>query len=590
MNILVVGSGGREHALVWKISKSDLVKKIYCAPGNAGTANLAQNIAIDSEDIEALASFALDKGIHLTVVGPEAPLAAGIVDLFESRGLKAFGPSKAAAQLEASKTFAKNIMEKYNIPTAKGRSFTDINRAKSYVKQIGAPLVVKADGLAAGKGVFVCSTEDEALKALDEMMVNAIFGDAGSLVVVEECLVGEEASFIALTDGKTVLSLPTSQDHKRIFDNDQGPNTGGMGAYSPAPVLDFMLRRRAMSEVMVPLVNAMACEGVPFKGVLYAGLMIHKDQIKVLEFNVRLGDPETQPILMRLKSDLVPLMEACVDGTLHRFKTEIDPRSTMCVVMASGGYPGSYKKGASIKGLDKAAALSDTIVFHAGTTISDSDKEVVTNGGRVLGVTAVGDTIKDAMDRAYDACDKISWEGNFYRKDIGARAIARLSVPPRVGVIMGSDSDLPIMEEALKILKKFDIPYEVTVASAHRTPARAEEFAKSARKKGMGVIIAGAGHAAHLAGVLAAHTTLPVLGVPIDSSALQGLDSLLSTVQMPPGVPVATVAIGKPGAINAGVLAAQILAVSDSELAAKLDKYKKDMADTVNKKAESLGW
>ncbi|MBF0241989.1 MAG: phosphoribosylamine--glycine ligase [Desulfamplus sp.] len=590
MNILVVGSGGREHALVWKISKSDLVKKIYCAPGNAGTANLAQNIAIDSEDIEALASFALDKGIHLTVVGPEAPLAAGIVDLFESRGLKAFGPSKAAAQLEASKTFAKNIMEKYNIPTAKGRSFTDINRAKSYVKQIGAPLVVKADGLAAGKGVFVCATEDEALKALDEMMINAIFGDAGSLVVVEECLVGEEASFIALTDGKTVLSLPTSQDHKRIFDNDQGPNTGGMGAYSPAPVLDFMLRRRAMSEVMVPLVNAMACEGVPFKGVLYAGLMIHKDQIKVLEFNVRLGDPETQPILMRLKSDLVPLMEACVDGTLHRFKTEIDPRSTMCVVMASGGYPGSYKKGASIKGLDKAAALSDTIVFHAGTTISDSDKEVVTNGGRVLGVTAVGDTIKDAMDRAYDACDKISWEGNFYRKDIGARAIARLSVPPRVGVIMGSDSDLPIMEEALKILKKFDIPYEVTVASAHRTPARAEEFAKSARKKGMGVIIAGAGHAAHLAGVLAAHTTLPVLGVPIDSSALQGLDSLLSTVQMPPGVPVATVAIGKPGAINAGVLAAQILAVSDSELAAKLDKYKKDMADTVNKKAESLGW
>ncbi|MBF0211859.1 MAG: phosphoribosylamine--glycine ligase [Desulfamplus sp.] len=590
MNILVVGSGGREHALVWKISKSDLVKKIYCAPGNAGTANLAQNIAIDSEDIEALASFALDKGIHLTVVGPEAPLAAGIVDLFESRGLKAFGPSKAAAQLEASKTFAKNIMEKYNIPTAKGRSFTDINRAKSYVKQIGAPLVVKADGLAAGKGVFVCATEDEALKALDEMMVNAIFGDAGSLVVVEECLVGEEASFIALTDGKTVLSLPTSQDHKRIFDNDQGPNTGGMGAYSPAPVLDFMLRRRAMSEVMVPLVNAMACEGVPFKGVLYAGLMIHKDQIKVLEFNVRLGDPETQPILMRLKSDLVPLMEACVDSTLHRFKTEIDPRSTMCVVMASGGYPGSYKKGASIKGLDKAAALSDTIVFHAGTTISDSDKEVVTNGGRVLGVTAVGDTIKDAMDRAYDACDKISWEGNFYRKDIGARAIARLSVPPRVGVIMGSDSDLPIMEEALKILKKFDIPYEVTVASAHRTPARAEEFAKSARKKGMGVIIAGAGHAAHLAGVLAAHTTLPVLGVPIDSSALQGLDSLLSTVQMPPGVPVATVAIGKPGAINAGVLAAQILAVSDSELAAKLDKYKKDMADTVNKKAESLGW
>ncbi len=598
MKILVVGSGGREHALVWKISKSELVKKIYCAPGNAGTATLAENIAISSDDIEALADFAIDKNIDLTVVGPESPLAAGIVDLFESKGLKAFGPSKKAAQLEASKIFAKNIMEKYNIPTAQGKSFTDIEKAKLYVKQIGAPLVVKADGLAAGKGVFVCSTEDEAFKALDEMMNGAIFGDAGSLVVVEECLVGEEASFIALTDGKTVLPLPTSQDHKRVFDNDQGPNTGGMGAYSPAPVLDFMLRRKAMNEVMIPAVKAMAAEGVPFKGVLYAGLMIHKEQIKVLEFNVRLGDPETQPILMRLKSDLVPLMEACVDGTLHKFNTEIDPRSTMCVVMAAGGYPGSYKKGAVIKGLDRAAALSDTTVFHAGTLFKDGkttsdavlDSQIITNGGRVLGVTALGDGIKDAMDKAYEACEKISWEGSFYRKDIGARAIARLSIPPRVGVIMGSDSDLPVMEESLKILKKFDIPYEVTVASAHRTPARAEAFAKTARKKGMGVIIAGAGHAAHLAGVLAAHTTLPILGVPIDSSALQGLDSLLSTVQMPPGVPVATLAIGKPGAVNAGVLAAQILAISDCELAAKLDKYKKDMADKVNKKAESLGW
>ncbi|MBF0574340.1 MAG: phosphoribosylamine--glycine ligase [Desulfamplus sp.] len=588
MNILVVGSGGREHALIWKISKSEVVKKIYCAPGNAGTANLAQNVPISSDDIEALAAFAIENSIDLTVVGPEAPLAAGIVDLFESKGLKAFGPSKKAAQLEASKRFAKNIMEKYNIPTARGKSFTDIDRAKSYVKQIGSPLVVKADGLASGKGVFVCQTEDDAVKALDEIMSEKIFGDAGSLVVIEECLVGEEASFIALTDGKTVLPLPTSQDHKRVFDNDQGPNTGGMGAYSPAPVLDFMLRRKAMNEVMIPAVKAMASEGIPFKGVLYAGLMIHKDEIKVLEFNVRLGDPETQPILMRLKSDLVPLMEACVDGTLHKLKTEIDPRSTMCVVMAAGGYPGSYKKGAVIKGLDKAAALSDIVVFHAGTTLNNGD--VITNGGRVLGVTALGEGIKDAMDKAYDACDKISWEESFYRNDIGARAIVRLSIPPRVGVIMGSDSDLPVMEETLKILKKFDISYEVTVASAHRTPARAEEFAKNARKKGMGVIIAGAGHAAHLAGVLAAHTTLPVLGVPIDSSALQGLDSLLSTVQMPPGVPVGTLAIGKSGALNAGVLAAQILAVSDCELAAKLDKYKKDMADKVNKKAETLGW
>ncbi len=588
MKILVVGSGGREHALVWKIAQSPLVDKIYCAPGNAGTAIAAENVAISAEDIDALVAFAGDNDIDLTVVGPEAPLAMGIVDLFEEKGLKAFGASRKGAQLEASKIFAKNIMEKYGIPTARGRAFTDVGKARDYIRSMGAPLVVKADGLAAGKGVFVCATEDEALSALDAMMKDGIFGDAGSLVVVEECLEGEEASFIALTDGKTVLPMPTSQDHKRIFDNDEGPNTGGMGAYSPAPVLDFMLRDRAMKEVMIPAVKGMAAEGIPFKGVLYAGLMIHKDQIKVLEFNVRLGDPETQPILMRLKSDLVPLMEACVDGTLHKYTTDIDPGSTMCVVMAAGGYPGSYDKGAVISGLDDAAKLEDTVVFHAGTAMA-GDK-VTAVGGRVLGVTARGDGVKDAMDKAYAACANISWKDCFYRKDIGAKALARLSVPPRVGVIMGSDSDLPVMEHTLKMLKKFDIPYEVTVASAHRTPARAEAFAKTAREKGMGVIIAGAGHAAHLAGVLAAHTTLPVVGVPIDSSALKGMDSLLATVQMPPGVPVGTMALGRSGAMNAGIFAAQILAVSDAALAKKLADYKQEMADKINKRAENLAW
>ena len=588
MKVLVVGSGGREHALVWKIAQSHLVDKVYCAPGNAGTAIDAENVAIDGADIEGLAAFAQDNDIDLTVVGPEDPLARGIVDLFEEKGLKAFGASKKGAQLEASKIFAKNIMEKYGIPTARGKAFTDVDKARDYIRRMGAPLVVKADGLAAGKGVFVCDTEDEALKALNAMMQEGIFGEAGSLVVVEECLEGEEASFIALTDGKTVLPMPTSQDHKRIFDNDEGPNTGGMGAYSPAPVLDFMLRDRAMKEVMIPAVAGMAKEGIPFKGVLYAGLMIHKDQIKVLEFNVRLGDPETQPILMRLKSDLVPLMEACVDGTLHKYTTDIDPRSTMCVVMAAGGYPGDYDKGAVITGLKDAAGLEDTVVFHAGTTLDGDDVKAV--GGRVLGVTALGDGVKDAMDKAYAACAKISWKDCFYRKDIGAKALARLSVPPRVGVIMGSDSDLPVMEQTLKILKKFDIPYDVTVASAHRTPDRAEAFARTARDKGMGVIIAGAGHAAHLAGVLAAHTTLPVVGVPIDSSALKGMDSLLATVQMPPGVPVGTMALGKSGAMNAGIFAAQILAVSDPVLAEKMAAYKKEMADKVNKKAENLAW
>ncbi|MBF0201866.1 MAG: phosphoribosylamine--glycine ligase [Desulfamplus sp.] len=599
MKVLIVGSGGREHALAWKISQSRQVETIYCTPGNAGTASIAVNVDIGVDRIEDIALFALDNKIDLTVVGPEDPLARGIVDIFESKGLRIFGPSKQAAQLESSKIFAKNIMEKYGIAAARGRAFTDIEKAVNYVKQMGAPIVVKADGLAAGKGVFVCATEEEAMNALNSLMVESVFGDAGARVVVEECLGGEEASFIALTDGETVLPLPTSQDHKRAFDDDQGPNTGGMGAYSPAPVLDFMLRRRVMNEVMIPAVKGMAAEGMPFKGVLYAGLMIHNDVIKVLEFNVRLGDPETQPILMRLKSDLVPLMDACVDGRLHQFKTEIDHRSAMCVVMAAGGYPGPYEKGLPIDGLEAASALSDTMVFHAGTS-KDSRMDdhgnipetgtVLTNGGRVLGVTALGDTIKDAMDRAYEACGKISWKDSFHRRDIGARAIARLSIAPKVGVIMGSDSDLPIMEETLKILKKFKIPYEVTVASAHRTPARAEAFAKNARKKGMGVIIAGAGHAAHLAGVIAAHTTLPVLGVPIDSSALQGLDSLLSTVQMPPGVPVATLAVGKPGAVNAGVLAAQILGVSDPEIAIMLDRYKQDMAEKVNQKAEQLIW
>lgn len=585
MKILVVGSGGREHALTWKISQSTLVDKIYCAPGNAGTTQYAENLAIKADDIEALGLFAKENGIDLTVVGPEVPLSMGIVDHFESMGLRAFGPNKKAARLEASKIFAKNLMNKYNIPTAQGRSFNNIDKAKKYVKQIGAPVVVKADGLAAGKGVFVCTTEAEANQALDSLINENLFGDAGTLVVVEECLQGEEASFIALTDGKTVLALPSSQDHKRIFDNDEGPNTGGMGAYSPAPVLDFMLRQRAMDEVMIPAVRGMAAEGCLFKGVLYAGLMIHKDQIKVLEFNVRMGDPETQPILMRLKSDLVPLMEACVDGGLDRYKAEIDSRSTLCVVMAAQGYPGDYGKGGVITGIDQAET-ADTKVFHAGTALKG--KDVVAAGGRVLGVTALGDTVHQARERAYAACAKIAWDAAFYRKDIGAKAIARLAIKPRVGVIMGSASDLSVMEGALSILKKLEIPYEVTIASAHRTPARAEAFAATARERGVSVIIAGAGHAAHLAGAMAAQTTLPVLGVPIDSSALMGLDSLLSTVQMPPGVPVATLAVGKPGAVNAGVLAAQILGVSDPEIAEKLDQYKQAMAAKVDKSADDL--
>ncbi|MBW2166365.1 MAG: 5-(carboxyamino)imidazole ribonucleotide mutase, partial [Deltaproteobacteria bacterium] len=388
------------------------------------------------------------------------------------------------------------------------------------------------------------------------------------------------------TDGKNLLPLPSSQDHKAIYDNDQGPNTGGMGAYSSAPIIDRYMHKKIMEEVMMPTIQAMASEGRPYKGVLYAGLMIDKDRIKVLEFNARFGDPEAQPLLMRIKNDIVPIMEATIEGTLDKCKLEIDDRAAVCLVMASKGYPGSYKKGIPISGLKDIKRMKDVVVFHAGT--DKKDKKIVTNGGRVLGVTALGNSVKKAISKAYMAASRITWNGVYYRKDIGQKALKRIEQPPKVGIVMGSDSDYKVMEETVAALKKFDIPFEMTVASAHRSPEKAHEFASSAQKRGLKVIIAGAGHAAHLAGAIAAYTSLPVIGVPIDSSALQGLDSLLSTVQMPPGIPVATVAIGKPGARNAGILAAQILAVSDAGLEKMLDNYKKEMAAKVEEKAGKL--
>ncbi len=586
MKVLVVGSGGREHAFVWKIARSPKVKKIYCAPGNAGIADLATCVPVDAEDIDKLLEFAKKEKIDLTVVGPEGPLCAGIVDIFEKEGLRIFGATKEAAQIESSKSFAKNLMNKYKIPTAVGEIFTSYKKAESYIHKTDAPLVVKADGLAAGKGVIVCATEKEALSALKQIMVERAFGDAGNKVVVEECLIGEEASFLAFTDGKTVLPLPSSQDHKPIYDDDKGPNTGGMGAYSPAPVVDRYMHKKIMKEVMIPTVRAMAAEGHPYKGILYAGLMINKDRIKVLEFNARFGDPETQPLLIRMKSDIIPVMEAIIEEKLDECKLDIDDRTSVCVVMASGGYPGSYKKGLPISGLEKVRRMKDVVVFHAGTVIKD--KEIVATGGRVLGVTALGDSVKKAISRAYLAASKITWDNVYYRKDIGRKALKRLDESPKVGIVMGSDSDLEVMEKAAAVLKKFGITFEMTVASAHRSPERAAGFASSAAKRGIKVIIAGAGHAAHLAGALAAHTSLPVIGVPIDSSVLKGFDSLLSTVQMPPGIPVATVSIGKPGAKNAGILAAQILALSDTELAKELEEFKEEMKAEVDQKARKL--
>ena len=510
----------------------------------------------------------------------------GIVDQFEAAGMRIFGASQKAARIESSKSFAKMIMQKYGIPTAQGQTFTRLAQAKAYVKKMGAPLVVKADGLAAGKGVIVCTTEKMALDALQQIMIDRQFGDAGSQVVIEECLVGEEASFLAFTDGKTVLPLPSSQDHKPVFDDDKGLNTGGMGAYSPAPVVDEYLHQRIMNEVMIPMVRGMAAEGCPYKGVLYAGLMIQGDTIKVLEFNGRFGDPEAQPLLVRMQNDIIPVIEAIIDERLDACRLEIDPRASVCVVMAAGGYPENYKKGIPITGIDKANRMRDVVVFHAGTALDG--KKILSNGGRVLGVTALGDTVELAIQKAYQAVAKINWPKVHYRTDIGKKALVRMQVTPRVGIVMGSDSDLKVMEGALGIFKKFGVPIEMTVASAHRSPQRAAEYARSARERGLQVIIAGAGHAAHLAGVLAAHTTLPVIGVPIDSSCLQGLDALLSTVQMPPGIPVATVSIGKPGAKNAAILAVQIMAVGDAALADQLTAFKQEMADQVEKKADKL--
>jgi len=407
-------------------------------------------------------------------------------------------------------------------------------------------------------------------------------------VVIEEFLQGEEASFIAFTDGKTVLPLPTSQDHKAIFDGDKGPNTGGMGAYSPAPVMTEALHQRVMEEVMLPTVRGMATEGRPYKGMLYAGLMIDGDRINVLEFNCRFGDPECQPLLMRLQSDLVDILEACIEGTLDQVRIAIDPRPTVCVVMASEGYPGKYTTGKAITGLQAAAKVEGVEVFHAGT--ATKGRQTVTNGGRVLGVTAVGDTIQMAIDRAYQAAKEIQWQGCYYRRDIGHRALARLTATPRpvVGIVMGSDSDVPVMRVAADFLQSLGIGFEFSITSAHRTPEQACAYARTARERGLRLIIAGAGMAAHLAGVMAAHTTLPVIGVPLDASSLNGLDALLSTVQMPPGIPVATMGIGKAGAKNAAVLAARILAIGDTALQDKLEQHARTMAEEVAAKNKAL--
>ncbi|MCA9082544.1 MAG: phosphoribosylamine--glycine ligase [Planctomycetaceae bacterium] len=424
MKILVVGQGGREHALVWKLAQSQGVSKVFCAPGNAGTAIDAENVPIASDDIGRLLSFAKQNSIDLTVVGPEAPLVAGIVDEFQRQGLKIFGPSKSAARLEGSKSFSKEIMKKAGVPTAAFRCFSRVEDATHYIDSMeDGPLVVKADGLAAGKGVYVCRNHAEAKAAVNDMLVKDLFGAAGRKVVIEDCLDGQEASILAIVDGDTIIPLETSQDHKRAQDGDRGPNTGGMGAYSPAPLVSEEIMDEIIRRILIPTVHTMRVEGHPFSGVLYAGLMLTDSGPKVLEYNVRLGDPEAQPVLMRLKSDLAQVLSLAASGRLEELEgLDWDERPAVCVVMASKGYPGSYSKGFRITGLEEAAEISDAKVFHAGTLLKNS--EVVNDGGRVLGVTALGSTIAEAKQRAYEAVNCISWDGGWNRTDIADKAIS----------------------------------------------------------------------------------------------------------------------------------------------------------------------
>jgi len=426
VKVLVVGGGGREHVLVWKVLRSPQVDQVVAAPGNAGIGEVAECAEVEAEDIDGLLRLAEGEKVDLTIVGPEAPLALGIVDRFRDAGLKIFGPTKEAAKIESSKVFAKELMAKYGIPTASFEVFDDPNRARDYIRKAGTPIVVKADGLAAGKGSIVCRTLDEAYGAVERIMEEKEFGDAGNLIVVEEMLVGEEASILAITDGEAIKPLLPSQDHKPVYDGDRGPNTGGMGAYAPAPVVTEEVARTVMEGILRPAVEGMAKEGTEYRGVLYAGLMITREGPKVLEFNCRFGDPESQAVLPLFEGDLVEVLEATIEGRLEEAEVRNSQGAAVCVVLASGGYPGKYEKGKVIEGLDELENMEDVLVFHAGTARRDG--KLVTDGGRVLGVTALGPDIPRAIERAYEAVAKVHFEGMHYRRDIGRKALRQIGL------------------------------------------------------------------------------------------------------------------------------------------------------------------
>jgi phosphoribosylamine--glycine ligase len=579
MKILLLGSGAREHALAMALRASPLTEALHCAPGNAGIASLATLHGVDITDAEGVTALAEALSADLVVIGPEAPLVAGVADALRKKEFAVFGPGAAGARLEGSKVFAKRFMERHGIPTAPFAVCTTLDEAKKALAARRAPFVVKADGLAAGKGAFLPDSAGEAERICRALLEERVLGDAGAQIVVEDHLPGWEVTVLAVTDGKTIRILPLSQDHKRACDGDRGPNTGGMGAYTPVPQATPALLEKIRTQVLEPTVRGLAEEGIPFCGVLYAGIMVVQGNPLLLEYNVRFGDPEAQVVLPALRVDWAKVFAACCRGELHRIAWPGEQKAAVGVVLASGGYPDAYTKGYPISGID-AAEREGVTVFHAGTVFGNAGVE--TAGGRVLTVVGVAESLREARQRAYAGVEKIFFKDVHFRRDIASKALSA----PLVGIVLGSASDAPLAKEIAKTFDELHIDYEVTVSSAHRTPDAVAAYARNAAPRGLKAIIAVAGLSAALPGVLAAHTALPVVGVPVASGTLGGMDALLAVAQMPPGVPVASMGIN--GGRNAALFTVRILALQDRDTATRLDAWIAEAARGVAFSREKL--
>jgi len=586
MNILIVGAGGREHALAWKCKQSPKVSSLHVTPGNGGIEQLANCWQLT--DHQAILKQAKAEKIDLVIVGQEDYLVEGLTELLEGEGIPVFGPSQAAAQLEGSKEFSKNFMKRHSIPTAGFEVFSEAEAAKAYLKTLDAPYVIKASGLAAGKGVLICKDYEEAAAGIDEIMVEKIFGDSGDQVVIEEFMDGEEASWFVFTDGDHYISMPSLQDHKRQLELDQGPNTGGMGCYAPAPVVTKNVEEKIINEIVEPTLKGMAADGNPYRGILYIGVMIKNGQPRVVEYNIRFGDPECQPLMMLLDSDLVEIAQAAVQNKLHEVDVQWKQQAAATVILASEGYPAAYPKGITIQGLEEVEENDGQVIFHAGT--KRDQNRFQTAGGRVLGVTCLGKDLPEALQNCYQQVEKISWPGMQFRRDIGFKGLKHLTTKKKgslqVGIIMGSASDAKVAKKATNLFDRFGIAYEVIVASAHRTPERTRNFIRRVEEEGAEVFIAIAGMAAHLPGVVAADTQRPVIGVPVLCNGLGGADALYSIVQMPPGIPVATVGLDRGD--NAALLATQILGIKYPEFHIHHREYRMEMEQKVIESQQTI--